>query len=99
MGQGIIDRDRFELASRATPERSSAGGEHNRRYLIVDTDLSRDLIRSQALVNGTVFAVDGHDLSTGGLPCPLHHRTGSDQRFLVGKTKALPRFECGQRDR
>ena len=55
--------------------------------------------RPQALVDGAMLGIDGHDLSARRRPCPLHDRRAGDQRLLVGERQPATRGQCGERDR
>jgi hypothetical protein len=65
MVHGLLRCHVGEVRPAAAAERSPAGGQHEPSYLVGATT-------PQALGEGTVLAVDGHDL--GGLRPVEHHR-------------------------
>ena len=46
------------------------------------------VVGPQALVDRAVLAVDRHQLGARRAAGPLHHRSGGDQRLLVGQGQA-----------
>ncbi len=93
MSQRIIDRDLLEVAAGATSKRSPTRREHDAMDAIGCVDLAGDAVGPQTLMHRTVLAVDRNQLRTRRLPCPLDHRPGGDQRFLVGQAETLARLE------
>ena len=93
MGQGIGDGDRFQLSSGAAPEGSAASRQDDGGHPI------RMIVGPQALVNGAVLGVDRNDLGPRIGADPLNHRSGRDQRLLVGQPEPLARLQGRQRHR
>ena len=88
-------------SSTVTSASSSADRPRNGPPLAVSTmraDLAGRRRRSQALVDGAVLAVDGHELGAGRRPQRLHDRAGGDQALLVGEPETLAGAQRLDRD-
>ena len=78
MGQRLVDGDCVELVDGVLTKWAAARRDHESANLI-ETPLEETLVRTQALVDGTVLTVDRHDLGARRLGHAL--RLGDDERL------------------
>ena len=84
-------------ALRAAAERPAGRGEHDAAHPLAARAVR--VLRAQALVDGAVLAVDGHQLAGARLLAHASHdRAGRDERLLVGEREPLAGLERRQRD-
>ena len=89
MSQRIVDAYIPQFVAGPAPAGPAAGGQNQ------PGDFSR-MARPQALVNGAVFRVHGHQLGAGSLAGFAYDWARGDERFLVSQRESLARFERGE---
>src|SRR5204862_409778 len=94
--QGIVEGDVTKVGGRPAPEGPTTGGEHDARDPA--GAVPEPSAGGQALVDGAVLGVDGHDLGSRRCPDPLYDRATGDQRLLVGQGQAGTRLQGGEGD-
>ena len=93
MLERLRGRDLGQLGLRPSPERATAGSQHQAG------DPTGDVVGAEALVNRPVLAVDWDELGAGRGAIALDDGAGGDERLLVRQCKATTRLKGGDRDR